>query len=90
MNCIIANISSAYGTIFFAAAGTQEDIGAFIPGLDCWEFYEECDIQSYDCIPTVDNLKTSFYGCGRWSFPGTLLGLSLDSKPQRTIVSLAV
>lgn len=68
----MANISSAAGTITLKGSWTQEDIDAFIPVLDCWEFYGEYGVQYYDKTPTADNPKTSFSGCGRWSFSGTL------------------
>lgn len=68
----MANISSAAGTITLKGGWTQEDIDAFIPVLDCWEFYGEYGVQYYDKTPTADNPKTGFSGCGRWSFSGTL------------------
>lgn len=73
----MANISSAHGTLVLSGWGndnswTQEDIDAFIPVLDCWEFHGEYGIQSYDHRPTVDNPTTHFYGCGHWSFSDTL------------------
>lgn len=68
----MANISSAHGTLTLVGDWTQEDINAFLPVLDCWEFYGQYGIQSYYTTPTEDRPKTDFHGCGRWSFSGTL------------------
>ena len=68
----MANISSASGKITLKGNWTQEAIDAFEPVLDLWGFYGEYGIQS--CYSNLDeeHLTTEFYGCGRWSFSGTL------------------
>ena len=68
----MANISSANGTITLKGNWTQKAIDAFIPVLDSWEFYGEYGIQSYYSELSLKNKTTDFYGCGRWSFSGTL------------------
>ena len=35
-------------------------------------FYGEYGIQSYDTKLSVRHMSTGFYGCGRWSFSGTV------------------
>ncbi len=69
----MANISSANGTITLKGNWTQKAIDAFIPVLDSWEFYGEYGIQSYYSELSLKNKTTDFYGCGRWSFSGTLV-----------------
>ena len=68
----MANISSASGTITLKGSWTQKAIDAFIPVLDSWEFYGQYGIQSYYIELSLKNKTTKFYGCGRWSFSGTL------------------
>ncbi len=68
----MANISSANGTITLKGSWTQKAIDAFIPVLDSWEFYGQYGIQSYYSELSLKNKTTKFYGCGRWSFSGTL------------------
>lgn len=65
------NISSASGKITLKGDWTQEAIDAFEPVLDVWGFYGEYGIQ--DCGGfDEEHLTSDFYGCGRWSFSGTL------------------
>ncbi len=67
----MANISSASGKITLKGDWTQEAIDAFEPVLDVWGFYGEYGIQ--DCGGfDEEHLTSDFYGCGRWSFSGTL------------------
>ena len=68
----MANISSAHGKITLKGDWTQEAIDAFEPVLELWGFYGEYGIQG--CYSSLDeeHLTTEFYGCGRWSFSGTL------------------
>ena len=68
----MANISSASGTITLKGDWTQKAIDAFKPVLDSWAFYGEYGIQSYYSDLSLKNKTTGFYGCGRWSFSGTL------------------
>ena len=68
----MANISSARGKITLKGDWTQEAIDAFEPVLDLWGFYGEYGIQSCYSDFDEEHLTTEFYGCGRWSFSGTL------------------
>lgn len=67
----MANISSASGKITLKGDWTQEAIAALELVLDMWEFYGEYGIQSYDGFDE-EHLTSYFFGCGRWSFSGTL------------------
>lgn len=67
----MANISSASGKITLKGDWTQEAIDAFEPVLEVWGFYGEYGIQSCDGFDE-EHLTADFYGCGRWSFSGTL------------------
>ena len=67
----MANISSASGKITLKGNWTQEYIDAFEPVLDLWGFYGEYGIQSCDGFDE-EHLTADFFGCGRWSFSGTL------------------
>lgn len=67
----MANISSASGKITLKGDWTQEAITALELVLDMWEFYGEYGIQSYDGFDE-EHLTSNFFGCGRWSFSGTL------------------
>ncbi len=84
----MANISSANGSIILEGNWTQEALDAFEPVLDMWEFYGEYGIQWCGGF-TLDKLKAEFYGCGRWSFSGTLDSFDdwtrswLKDKPER-------
>ena len=68
----MANISSARGTLTLQGPWGVEDIARFVPVLDTWKFYGEYGIQSYDTRLSVRHMSTGFYGCGRWSFSGTV------------------
>ena len=68
----MANISSAEGTITLKGNWTQQAIDAFKPVLNSWEFYGEYGIQDCRNELPLKNKITEFYGCGRWSFSGTL------------------
>lgn len=68
----MANISSARGTLTLQGPWGVEDITRFVPVLDTWKFYGEYGIQSYDTRLSVRHMSTGFYGCGRWSFSGTV------------------
>lgn len=67
----MANISSASGKITLKGDWTQEAITALELVLDMWEFYGEYGIQSYDGFDE-EHMTSNFFGCGRWSFSGTL------------------
>ena len=67
----MANISSAHGKITLKGEWTQAALDAFMPVLDMWEFYGQYGIQSCGGFD-LDHPTASFYGCGRWSFTGTL------------------
>lgn len=68
----MANISSASGTLTLRGPWSEEDIALFVPVLDTWQFYGEYGIQSYDTKLSTRHMSTGFYGCGRWSFSGTV------------------
>ncbi len=68
----MANISSAEGKIALKGNWTQQAIDAFKPVLKSWEFYGEYGIQDCRNELSLENKTTEFYGCGRWSFSGTL------------------
>lgn len=68
----MANISSASGKIILKGDWTQEAIDAFKPVLELWGFYGEYGIQSCYSGFDEEHLTAEFYGCGRWSFSGTL------------------
>ena len=84
----MANISSASGKITLKGDWTQEAIAALELVLDMWEFYGEYGIQSYDGFDE-EHLTSYFFGCGRWSFSGTLDSFEdwtrdwLKEKPKR-------
>lgn len=84
----MANISSASGKITLKGDWTQEAITALELVLDMWEFYGEYGIQSYDGFDE-EHLTSNFFGCGRWSFSGTLDSFEdwtrdwLKEKPKR-------
>ena len=84
----MANISSADGKITLRGDWTQEALDALDPVMDAWGFYGEYGIQSYDGFD-LDHLSCSFYGCGRWSFSGTLDSFDdwtrdlIEKKPKR-------
>ncbi len=67
----MANISSASGVIILEGNWTEEALEAFEPVLDMWGFYGEYGIQYCDGFD-IEHLQADFYGCGRWSFTGTL------------------
>ena len=68
----MANISSASGEIILKGDWTQEAIDAFEPVLELWGFYGEYGIQNCYSGFDEEHLTAEFYGCGRWSFSGTL------------------
>ncbi|MCI7656641.1 BRCT domain-containing protein [Anaerotignum sp.] len=84
----MANISSASGKITLKGDWTQEAIAALELVLDMWEFYGEYGIQSYDGFDE-EHQTSDFFGCGRWSFSGTLDSFEdwtrdwLKEKPKR-------
>ncbi len=86
----MANISSAHGKITLKGDWTQEAIDAFEPVLELWGFYGEYGIQG--CYGDFDeeHLTAEFYGCGRWSFSGTLDSFEdwsrqwFKDKPKKT------
>lgn len=67
----MANISSASGKITLKGNWTQEAIDAFEPVLELWGFYGEYGIQNCGGFDE-EHLTADFFGCGRWSFSGTL------------------
>ena len=67
----MANITSASGTLTLAGDWNTDDIALLQPVLSSWSFYGQYGIQHCGKL-SEQNKSASFYGCGRWSFSGTL------------------
>lgn len=78
----MANITQAHGTLTLVGPWTQESLDAFLPVLDCWAF-GQFGIMEHGPL-SLAQPSTTFWGCGRWSFCGTLEKLDIWTRTDQS------